>query len=360
MPTFVQTGSISLNDAALSLVKKRRSVTAFFKFEVFPFVEETSLDILVNEGSQSPVVEDAAFGNGCRFRPQSRFSFPMELRSNNRLSVGFWLKPVNVRPTINPASGETVYYRSALFDKAEFSYSASSSIVTVEGGSFVFFEECRDSNKNVLKILLVSDNDEQCVVSSIEYTCDVLHYFWIVYDGLTQSVSIYIDGIQREVTIEDGNIPQQLNFARGTAFNLNKSAIGFNSLLRTNTGLLDELSFFSEAMTDLSVIGRIINYGTEFAIDETLFNREEVHQGFAFDDPTSLQINTVYSNGTNIYAGRSDGRVFKGDRLLWEVRRDFANAEEERFIKKNLLSTDSVITFEDGALKIEKAAVQIR
>lgn len=360
MTTFIVGKSFTVDNNEIDLQRRIAQLLAFFKFESLPFIEEVSLEVLNNEGTQAPVLEIGAFGNGCRFRPQSRFSFPLELLNNRSLTIGFWLKPNNILPTVSSSTGLLVYYRTALIDKAEYEYSAGSGLVTISNGTFSIYEECRDNNKNILKIHLFGSDDNEVVLSTSDYECDKMHHFWIVYDGSLGQVKVFIDGVPRDVTVEEGEIPSTIRMSIGTYFNFNKSAVGYNALLRTNTGLIDEVVLINDAIIDQETIGRHINFGTEFAVDETLRWRQEVYQIFGFDDPTALHIGDIYSNGSNIYAGRSDGKLFKGSRLMWEVRRDFANNEEDSFIKKNLLATDSEITFEEGYLKISKANIQIR
>ena len=360
MATFIVGKSFTIDNGEIAPQRRISKLLAFFKFESLPFVEEVSLETLNNEGTQSPILELGAFGNGCRFRPQSRFSFPLEMDNGTGLTVGFWLRPNNILPTISSSTGLLVYYRTALMDKAEYEYSAASGLVTISNGTFSIYEECRDSNKNVLKIHLFDNDDNETVLSTSDYECDKMHHFWIVYDGNLREVKVFIDGISRDVVVEEGSVSSSIKMSQGTYFNFNKSAVGYNTLLRTNTGLLDEVVIINEAVNDQETLGIHINLGAEFAVDETLRWRQEVYQSFGFDDPTALQIGDIYSNGSNIYVGRSDGKLFKGGRLMWEVRRDFANNEEEGFIKKNFLADDSEINFQNGYLKISKANIQIR
>ena len=44
---------------------------------------------------------------------------------------------------------------------------------------------------------------------------------------------------------------------------------------------------------------------------------------------------------------------------MWQVRRDFANKDEIKFVKKNVFDSSSEISVEDGALKLYKASVRI-
>ena len=198
------------------------------------------------------------------------------------------------------------------------------------------------------------------IFSSEEYTTGEFHYFWFSYNGVGQVAKLFIDGKESQLTMEQGSeVPVELSHYPTTPFHINLSGIGNASLLRGNSGLIDEVIVMSQSYFDEDTIGRHINLGSEFAINGALLTRNEVSAGFAFDDPTALSLNAVYSNGKNIYMGRSDGKLFRGDRLLWQARKDFANKDEIDFLRANILGDDSIISIDDGALTIKKASVRI-
>lgn len=360
MSNFITGKSVIIDGHSVVLNKNKINILAFFKFESMPFMEEVSSQFVNNTGTSSPIIETGVFGNGCRFRPMSSFEFPMEIKKNNSLSFGFWLNSKNILPSVSSSGGEKVYYRTPLFDKASLSYSSSSGLVSMIDGSFCVYEECKDENKNIIRIHMMNEDGEEFVAYSDEYECDILHYFWISYSGLNKKISIFIDGIEKDFYVESGQVPETINYSNGTFLSFNRSAIGNNSILRNSVSLLDELIFINECINDKYVIASHINNGSEYAIQESLSLRRESIFGFLFDDPTSLRITSIFSGGNYIYAGMNNGSIFKGDRYFWESRRDFSSSEEEKYLEKSFLSKDSIISFDDGSLKIFKANIQIR
>jgi hypothetical protein len=178
--------------------------------------------------------------------------------------------------------------------------------------------------------------------------------------GPSRKLQIFIDGKEVGLYSEDGfQIPTNIYDNPVIPFTINNSAVGYSSVLRNNNGTIDELVFFNKFIIDSDALATVINYGTKFIIDKSLTYRNFVHNCFAFDDPTFLGVTSVLSNGKNFYAGRNDGNIYKGDRVMWQSRRDFANADETKFIKKNKLDAKSIIDIKDGSLQIFKGSVRI-
>jgi hypothetical protein len=44
---------------------------------------------------------------------------------------------------------------------------------------------------------------------------------------------------------------------------------------------------------------------------------------------------------------------------MWQVRRDFANKDEVKFVKKNFFGSNSIVDTQDGSLKLYKSSVRI-
>jgi hypothetical protein len=351
--------SININkvDYIKSLIP---SVKLFIKFEDIPLKEEIGGQIMQSSGDQYSFIENSIYGKGLRMRPKSSLFHPLLLAKSTEFSLGFWLRPFWISPTINPITNLPVYYRMSLVDKSNYSYNNSNGFITCSNGTFSVCEESRDDGFNVMKILLCSSEGEQIIVETESYESGKFHHFWICYYGSSRKLDVFIDGKPSSLFSEDGlPIPKNLNNNSSVYFHINQSAFGYSSLLRNNAGLLDEVLFLNQFISDTRSISKIINQGVESLIDQGLFYKNIVNNCFAFDDPTSLGVTSVLGNGKNIYAGRSDGALFKGDRTMWQVRRDFANHEEINFIKKNVFDSNGKIEIKDGSLEIFKASARI-
>lgn len=349
--------SIVYNDYNKSIINEH--VKFFIKFDSVPIIDEITGKYLQLIGEKFPFIESYENGKGIRLRPKSSISLPLLLSNNTEFSLGFWIKSSWISPTVSSVTGLPVYYRMSLFDKSEFQYSSSTGFITSNNGSFVIYEESREDGFNVMKILLTGEDRRQIVVETEKYETGKLHHFWISYYGPGRRLDVYINGTRAVLYSEDGlPIPNSINIS-SSYFNINKSAVGYSSLLRDNFGFIDELVFIEKYIVDEKSISNIINLGVEYIIDKSLLYKDIISNCFSFDDPTVLGVTCVLSNGKNFYAGRNDGVVFKGDRLMWQSRKDFINKDEIKYMKKNVFSADSVIGFQEGALKLYKASVRI-
>jgi len=352
---------VSLNINLASYKSVINSNAKFFlKFESLPVIEELSGQNVLITNENPAFLEKAVLGNGLRMRPKSSLSVPLFLSSPVQFSIGFWLRSSWIPPTISPVTNLPVYYRMALMDKASYAYASATGFISAIEATFSIYEECKEDGFNIMKIMLQSVTGLQIVLETDIYKTYQFNHFWITYYGPSRSFLVFVNGSPIGLFSEDGfPIPLALNNSALVHFNLNQSAIGYGSLLRNNAGLIDELVFLNQFIPDTSVIGKVINLGVEHAIDQSLLYKEVVDNCFAFDDPTALGVTSVLSNGKNFYAGRNDGALFKGDRTMWQVRRDFGSPDEIKFVKKNVFSEDSITAVENGSLKLFKSSVRI-
>lgn len=332
----------------------------FISADALPLTNEITGQVLQNTGESAPSLVAGIHGNAIKLQPKTKFSSPIFLKSVTEFSLGFWLKPANITPNTNTLTGLPIYYQMSLFDKAEFVYSSVNGYTSVSDGSFVVYEESRESNFNVLRIVLIGDDLRETNLETEKYEAGIYHHFWITYYGPARKLQVFIDGKLASLFSLDGyQIPTSINDNSVIPFNINKSAVGYSSLLRNNSGTLDEVVFFNTFIIDIEKISTIINYGAKYIIDQSLSYRSNVHNCFAFDDPTSLGITSVLGNGKNFYVGRNDGKVYKGDRNMWQVRRDFSNGAELKYVKRNVLDKETNLQIENGALRLFKGSVRI-
>ena len=360
--TIDTTQTFSVNEQAIldALVSSPSLSRRFLKFESFPLIETISGTLIQNIGSETPIIEPGAFGNGIRLRPDSILSLDYSPRDNRQLSMGFWLNSSWQRPATGQGDGAVAYYRSPVVSKSRFSLDLVSQMVSADEATFVIYEESLEDQLNRMYILLQNDDGSQSIWSSPPYSTGQYHYFWISYDGVQSRLSFYIDGVERNLTLEQGDgVPSRLYVSQNTQLRINESAIGKNSLLRKSYSSIDEFFIEDARQFDPSIISRHINFGSEYAYDAQLSRREKALFGASFDDPSAMSVSSSFSNGTNIYSGRTDGQVFKGDRLLWKSRRNFANRDELRYVKTSYLSSESDVSVDNGSLKISKASVRL-
>lgn len=363
-PSISSEISISELDKFKALVDYKGSTKFFFKFESLPPEDHISgrRATLAGDISSYPYLTEGAFGSGLRLRPKGYITYPQSLPDSlKEFSMGFWLRPTNIKPVLNSSTGLVNNYHLSLIDKANFAVSGSNSQISAitSDTTFVMFEECLEMGQNRLKILL-NDGWSESILATEPYLADQMHYFWISYHGETGRFDVRIDGLLSHVSFISGNtLPTSLLSNPSVPFHINKAAIGYAGLCRGNSCLIDELIFQTEYVSDTNTISRHINLGSEYVLDETLAHREEVLHAFAFDDQTTIGVTALYTNGSKIYVGRENGQVLKGDRTMWKTVRDFSNRAEIFQIKQQILATGGMVNIENGALKIVNASARI-
>lgn len=335
----------------------------FLKFENIPLVNSIDNNQINSFGSSEPtLLEDGSFGQALRMRPLKTLSIPLfTVASISEFSMGFWLNPSWQKPSTNKSTQQAANYRKPLIDKAVYFIDLSSDLIKFDTDktSFSIYEESIENNENVLRIYL-QGAEGNVTYETEPYQTDQWHYFWITYNGPSGLFRVYIDGkIIALINASGSPLPNFLNVSTSVPFQINNSAPGFSSLIRGNSGLIDEVLYQDTSMTDENILYRHINLGSEYVIDRRLLSAQDFSQGFTFDDPDTININTIHSNGKNIYIGRSDGFIMFGDRKLWLARKDFSNQQEMDFIKSQKLSDDSVVDIVNGEIQISKAVVRI-
>lgn len=352
---------ITANQVHNIIYRRDKEIPTLVKFEGIPIRDEISGNTCTITGNTNPTFSTGVSGRALRMRPTSGVDVPVYFNSRSRFSLGFWLRPVWLSPVLSLNSNQFNYYRLPLVNASNVSLNLTTNMHEASTG-FCIFEESVENEKNQLYIFLDGDSGSVLIKSNETYSTGDFHHFYIAYNGASSSIILYIDGKRVETTIVNGSqIPQLINRDNFTprSLRINDRAPGFSGLIRNNFGTIDEFYFYNRYLGESEIVARHINFGSEFVAFADLFNQDQSIMMLGFDDPSSLDLRSVFSNGTNVYAGRSDGSVFKGDRLLWQSRRDFSNREEINFIRTKLLSEESSVTVNDGSLRINQASVRL-
>jgi hypothetical protein len=270
-------------------------------------------------------------------------------------TIGFWLRPSYPGMVTNPTTGLTESLKMPVMSKAVFSYNSTTGETTATFNKFIVWEETQDTGRNRLRVTV--NGLTSATATSNSYTPDTYHYFWIVYSGSGQFIRIYVDMTNSSSTTT-GTVPSSL--ATSTAnFMINGGLVGSRYNTVKNTGILEDVVVFNSENTSVSDMYRALNLGAIYVADSTYALYDEVDQGVVFEDSSTVQINAIYGNRGNVYVGRSDGKLLKGTRTLWESRRDFSNGGEVDSLSIITRSTTDNLLIQDGALNVTNAIVRV-
>jgi hypothetical protein len=312
-------------------------------------VNQPSGDVIST--TSTPVYVDAPFAQGLCL---DGFSGTLDALNSvtSQFTIGFWLKSVNPGMVTSPA-GVTEPLHMPLFAKGSFATNPVTGAVTTTFNKLQVWEETHSDGRNVLVVKVKGVTSG--TLSSSPYTTGVFHHFWIVYSG-TGVFKIYIDLVRDTGALFTGILPGSLSVST-SLFSINTAIEGQTYSIARNKGVLDDLVIFDSLIDDPNRINRAISYGGFYTAADLL--SEDVDQPVVFDDTATAQISSIYGNRGNVYAGRSDGKILKGARTLWESRREFSNADELKFVSVITRSSGDNLSVQNGLLNITNAIVRV-
>lgn len=302
-----------------------------------------------------PELVDGIFGNALSLPGTNIYRDAVTV--SQKMSFSFWLKSTNPGVAQNPSTNEATALHMAVMFQGVMSY--SSGVFSDSTPSFIFYEKTQSDGTNKLFIVFSGLN---IALSPVTYTLESsaydvgkFHHFFVNYNGEANTVTLYINLEEDINAVTTGSVPATLNTS--SYLTINKDAPGSGYQVIENQGILDDLAIFNKNFA-LADIRRMCNMGVLYVADTSYSDIEEVYHGILFDDPNTVQSNSVFANRGNIYVGRSDGVVLRGTRSIWESRREFSNIREIEnltIIKK----TDDTVSIEDGLLKVKNEIIRI-
>ena len=280
---------------------------------------------------------------------------------DTKITIGFKLYPINLGLTKNPETGEMRSIEMPLIDLIR-DYDSDNRRVSI-------YESTSTGENNYLTVFL-SKGSNSYKASTIPYSCGMWHYFWIVYNGASSNVEIHIDGELQSLIDVEGDFPGSIPI-NPTGFYINRQVGGFDYYKTSNNGYIDEVVVFNEDMGGESDVQTVINRSLSYLIDTNYISLLEESYGIGFDDPFTININSVIDDVTFVYVARNDGKILRGSPLFWEVRKVFSDLREIDLLKRNeaIVIKEDVqfstgytgpsIEEKDGFLKITNSTVRL-
>ncbi len=319
------------------------------KCESLPLLNSASGSLLTSVGTGGTIV-DGPLGSGLQLSDNQYYTLASGSTLTNAFTLAFWLKPTF--PGVATDGSATYELRQALIAKSTFSYDSGTGVTTSSSNAFNVYEETRTDGQKQLVVVLGSTGT---LVSS-PYSAGIFHYFWIAFSYTGGYCKIFIDLVEDVGAVLTGTLPSSLP---NVAININRTTTGEQYQVARNTGVLDDVVLFNTAKISLSDMARAANIGAEYIANSTYIGVEEIDQAIVFDDIDSVQVNGIYANRGNLYVARSDGKLLKGTRLLWQNRRNFSQSSELGGLTRLKTSDDSTAVIESGALKIVNETIRI-
>lgn len=204
----------------------------------------------------------------------------------------------------------------------------SSGIETVTDGEWILVERAYSSTQNCLRLATYAVGALKNYVDSEPYTPGN----WIdVTVGIFKSSTYNQTCARVEINGAAANIMTIDDVSTTTEpLRINHSGFGYTAHKTTQTkAMIADLVLISGDMEDDPILASNflscsrIRYGWERIAETGFLDKREYAMGVGFTQPTSVSTNHIFVSGGNIYAARSDGKLYKGSRGIWDTEQSF-------------------------------------
>jgi len=203
---------------------------------------------------------------------------------------------------------------------------------------------------------MVVEFDTSFSIETETYKSDIYHYFMAVYDGST--FSIYIDGTEASTSSMSGSVPPTIDGSQMDIF-INRVMDGYAYNTTGNYGRLLNLAVFIDVTDEEELMKEIVNYGIEYATQDTNDGRYIDNFNILFNDPEVVRVNSAIDDVSFIYLARSDGKILRGSPLFWESRKVYSNSDESLVLNETVSDQSDKAVVDNGFMKIKKSIVRL-
>lgn len=231
----------------------------------------------------------------------------------------------------------------------------SSSRTTFSGGTLAITEVGYSKTKNAIRVYLVENgSDVSQVITSKPYSSPGLHYVLVTYIKNQGRFRIDIDG---ETGILHSAPTSSLQ--RTGKLRINDIAPGLIAHKTTQVGgYIFDLLFTTLAATDNESL-KAFRYGYEHITEETLFDARFAYFGIAYSQPTTISTSHIFVDGGNIFAARSNGKIVKGARPIWNKEFSYPDTQSVSLLDTSQTDESRKIEWTTAGLKLQGVSIRI-
>lgn len=231
----------------------------------------------------------------------------------------------------------------------------SNSQTQLTNATFALTEIGYSKTKNAIRVYL-SDNGTNIsqVTTSEPYDAPGFHYILITYIKDQGRFRIDIDG-------ETGVLHSAptVNLQKIGKLRINDVAPGYIAHKTTQTGgYLFDLVFTTYAATGNESL-KGFRYGYEHISEESLFDTRFAYFGLAYSQPTTISTSHIFVDGGNIFVARSNGKIVKGARPVWDKEFNYPNTQSVALLNTSQTDDDRTIQWTTDGLKLSGVSVRI-
>ena len=243
-----------------------------------------------------------------------------------RLGLGFWWNSGGVVGFTRHAVTRSLQpKRAPLLAKADST--KADGFETVSNAEFIVSERGYSQTQNVIELALCTSGGMPThTFISEPFTPSGLHHIFVTYREIDASngyARIDIDGKLGTIHYAPGGLASQVGEFRLFDIGYDYTA---HAAAHADGAFITDLIAKCSTSLDSTEAQKMYTYGWEYiALTENAF-QDFTYFGIPYLQPTTVNTNQIYAEGDNIFVVRSDGKILKGFRPIWD--REFTYTDE--------------------------------
>lgn len=233
--------------------------------------------------------------------------------------------------------------------------STSDSQTSLVDATIVLTEIGYSKTKNAIRVYLSEDGTNiSQIITSEQYNAPGFHHVLVTYMKNAGRFRIDIDGKTGIL-----HSAPTANLQKTGKLRINAIAPGYLAHKTTQVGgYLFDLVFSTYASTSNESL-KAFRYGYEHISEETLFDTRFAYFGMAYSQPTTISTTQIFVDGGNVFAARSNGKIVKGARPVWDKEFNYPNTQSVALLTTSETDDDRTIKWTTGGLKLQGVSIRI-
>lgn len=292
--------------------------------------------------------------SGLEFETNKSYSITNSYSYPLSWTISFWWNtPGLVGFTKHATTRELESKVAPILALADFVVSGDKTILT--NSTLALTEIGYSKTKNAIRVYLTENGtDVSQVITSEPYDAPGFHHILVTYIQTQGRFRIDIDG--------DTGISHSaptVSLQRTGKLRINEVAPGYIAHKATQVGgCIFDLGFSTYASMENESL-KAFRYGYEHINEETLFDARFTYFGLAYSQPTTISTTQIFVDGGNIFAARSNGKIVKGARPVWDKEFRYTDTQSVGLLITSETDAARTIKWTTGGLRLKGVSVRI-
>lgn len=291
--------------------------------------------------------------NGISFEEDKSYSADNSYSYSNSWTVAFWWNSPGLAGFTRHATTRELESKVApVFAIGDSTQNNSQTVLS--NTSLVLTEAGYSKTQNAIRAYLTTNGSTVSHVITSESYTPGLHHILVTYIQNQGRFRIDIDGKPGILHSAPTTSLQRVGKLR-----INDIAPGNIAHKTTQTGgYLFDLVFTTYAATNNESL-KAFRYGYEHISHDNLFDARFAYFGMAYSQPSTISTTQIFIDGGNIFAARSNGKIVKGARPVWDKEFSYPDTQAVALLNASQTDDDRTIEWTTGGLKLKGVSIRI-